>query len=238
MSQSRSDSVISPYLEVIGAEGEWTTAIDDFGFPAGKKKTVITDLTGKFPTPDHRVRIRTSMQIYWDQAFLSVGSPADELKTTAMDPGSADLHFRGFSREYRKGGRYGPHWFDYEDVSTEPRWQMLDGTFTRFGDVLPLLLESDDKYVVMGPGDEATITFDAGATPRLPPGWKRDFLLYSVGWVKDADLNTATGNTVSPLPFHDMSRYPYGPDEAYPDDAGHRRFLGDYQTRRFEAEER
>ena len=103
-------------------------------------------------------------------------------------------------------------------------------------DVLPLLLEPDDRYVVMGPGDEATIAFEAGGTPELPRGWRRDFLLYSVGWVKDADLNTATGNTVSPLPFHDMSRYPYGPDEAYPDDADHRRFLAEYNTRRFEAE--
>jgi hypothetical protein len=122
-----------------------------------------------------------------------------------MDPASADLHFRGFSREYRKGGRYGPHWFEYEEVSTEPRWLPLEGTFTRFGDVQPLLLEPDDRYVVMGPGDEATIAFDARQLPSLPPGWRRDFLLYSVGWVKDADLNTATGNTVYPLPFHDMS---------------------------------
>jgi len=238
MSQSRSDSVISPYLEVIGAGGEWTRAIDDLGFPAGKRKTVIADLTGKFPTPDHRVRIRTNMQIYWDRVFFSVGSPSGELRTTAMDPVSADLHFRGFSREYRKGGRYGPHWFDYEEVSTEPRWLPLEGTFTRFGDVLPLLLESDDKYVVMGPGDEATIAFDAGPMPSLQQGWKRDFLLYSVGWVKDADLNTATGNAVSPLPFHDMSRYPYSSDEAYPDDENHRSFLGEYNTRRFETEER
>jgi hypothetical protein len=175
------------------------------------------------------------MQIYWDQAFLSVGSPRGELKTTVMVPVSTDLHFRGFSREYRKGGRYGPHWFDYEEVSTEPRWLALEGSFTRFGDVLPLLLESDDKSVVMGPGDEATIAFDAGRMPSLEPGWRRDFLLYSVGWVKDADLNTATGNTVSPLPFHDMSRYPYGPDEAYPDNEDHRGFLTEYNTRRFEA---
>ncbi len=235
MSQSRRDSVFAPYLEVIGAGGEWTRAIDDLGFPAGKKKTVIADLTGMFPTPDHRVRIRTNMQIYWDRVFFSVGSPTQELKMTAMEPASADLHFRGFSREYRKGGRYGPHWFDYAKVSTEPRWLALEGAFTRFGDVLPLLLASDDRYVVMGPGDEATIAFDARRLPPLPPGWRRDFLLYSVGWVKDADLNTATGNSVDPLPFHDMSRYPYGPDEAYPDDEDHRSFLGEYQTRRFEA---
>jgi hypothetical protein len=31
-----------------------------------------------------------------------------------------------------------------------------------------------------------------------------------------------------------MSRYPYGPDEVYPDDADHRSFLSEYNTRRFE----
>src|ERR1019366_3172756 len=59
-----------------------------------------------------------------------------------------------------------------------------------------------DRYVVMGPGDETTLQFDAAASPALPPGWRRDFLLYTDGWIKDADLNTALGNTVGPLPFH------------------------------------
>ncbi len=29
--------------------------------------------------------------------------------------------------------------------------------------------------------------------PEVPEGWKRDFLVHSVGWVKDGDLNTAEG---------------------------------------------
>ena len=233
MSQSSRYPVIAPYLEVVGPDGRWMRAIDDLGFPAGKSKTVVADLTGRFPTADHRVRIRTNMQIYWDRVFFSVGSPTAELRTTALDPASADLHFRGFSREYRKGGRYGPHWFDYADVSSAARWLPLDGAFTRFGDVRPLLLDSDNRYVIMGPGDEATITFDGRRLPPVQPGWSRDFLLYTVGWVKDADLNTATGSSVAPLPFHAMSSYPYGPDESYPDDEAHRAFLSEYNTRRF-----
>ena len=35
------------------------------------------------------------------------------------------------------------------------------GAFTRFGDVLPLLRAPDDQYVIMAPGDEATLQFDA-----------------------------------------------------------------------------
>jgi hypothetical protein len=95
----------------------------------------------------------------------------------------------------------------------------------------PLLGREDDMYVVMGPGDETTVDFEAAALPELPAGWRRDFLLYSVGWIKDSDLNTARGTTVEPLPFHAMSRYPYGPGESYPGDEAHRRFVETYLTR-------
>jgi hypothetical protein len=133
---------------------------------------------------------------------------------------------------YRKGGRYGPFWFDYGDVSVEPRWLGLRGLFTRFGDVRELLERADDMYAVFGPGDEITVEFDAGRAPPLPAGWRRDYLLYSDSWLKDADLNTGTGQTVEPLPFHAMTRYPYGADESYPSDAEHRRYRKRYNTRR------
>jgi hypothetical protein len=38
---------------------------------------------------------------------------------------------------------------------------------------------------------------------------------------KDGDANTAFSQTVEPLPFHAMSRYPY-PPERCPEDASHR----------------
>jgi hypothetical protein len=132
---------------------------------------------------------------------------------------------------YRKGGRYGPFWFDYADASTEPRWLRLGGRFTRFGDVTRLLEWADDMYVVFGPGDEITVEFAADDTPPLPAGWRRDFLLYSDSWLKDADLNTGTGQTVEPLPFHGMSRYPYGAEQSYPTDPEHQQYLRRYNTR-------
>jgi len=89
-------------------------------------------------------------------------------------------------------------------------------------------------YVIMAPGDEATLTFDANAAPPLRAGWTRDFLLYTDAWLKDSDRNTARGGTVRPLPFHGMSRYPYGSDEAYPTDAEHTRYMEAYNTRRVE----
>lgn len=230
LSQQRNVKLLSPSLEV-RSNGGWVTAIRDIGFPSGKDKTIAIDLTGKFPTADHRVRIRTNMQIYWDQAFIAGDGAANPVKVTTLAPVSADLHYRGFSRMYRKGGRYGPYWFDYDDVSEESPWRRIEGAFTRFGDVLPLLQHPDDMYVIMGPGDEITVQFDASSASTLPRGWKRDFLLYTDGWIKDSDLNTAFGTTVEPLPFHGMTEYPYAAGESYPTDAEHQRYLKEYNTR-------
>ncbi|MDQ3698478.1 MAG: FG-GAP-like repeat-containing protein [Gemmatimonadota bacterium] len=231
LSQQSELKVMSPRLEVRDAKGQWTTAIANIGFPSGKDKTIVIDLTGKFPTSDHRVRIRTNMQIYWDQAFVSSDVSAAPVRITELQPVSADLHFRGYSRMYRRGGRYGPHWFDYDDVSREHPWRPIEGAFTRYGDVLPLLRTADDMYVIMAPGDEVTMQFDAASAKTLLPGWKRDFLLYTDGWIKDADLNTAFGNTVEPLPFHGIEAYPYAPGESYPADSAHQRYLREYNTR-------
>ena len=231
LSQQSSIKLATPSLEVRDASGRWRTAIASIGFPSGKDKTMVVDLAGKFPTADHHVRIRTNMQIYWDQAFVARDLASNAAKITTLAPLSADLHSRGFSRMYRKGGRYGPYWFAYDDVEKESPWRPIEGAFTRFGDVLPLLRDPDDMYVIMGAGDEATIQFDASSANSLPPGWKRDFLLYTDGWIKDSDLNTAFGTTVGPLPFHGVKAYPYRSAEAYPTDPRHQRYLREYDTR-------
>ena len=215
----------------VGRTGLKVQAVTDLSFPSGKDKTTVVELDGLFPTEDHHVRIRTNLQIYWDQAFVAYEHDDVPMRVTELTTRSADLHFRGFSRMYRKGGRYGPHWFAYDDVTEESPWRPIEGAFTRYGDVLPLLADPDDRYVVMAPGDEMTVEFDAVGADELPAGWRRDFLLYTVGWIKDADHNTAFGNTVEPLPFHGIEQYPYAEGEAYPDDAEHRRYLEQYNTR-------
>ena len=231
LSQQTALETTMPSLEVRDARGNWKTAIASIGFQSGKDKMIVVDLSRIFPTSDHHVRIRTNLQIYWDQAFVGRDRQRDDVRISTLDPLSADLHFRGYSRTYRKGGRYGPWWFDYDSVSKDSPWRPIEGAFTRFGDVLPLLRASDDMYVIMAPGDEMTLQFDASSAAKLPPGWKRDFLLYTDGWIKDSDLNTAYGTTVEPLPFHAIKQYPYATGESYPTDSAHQRYLREYDTR-------
>jgi hypothetical protein len=224
--------VVSPQLQVKDKHGKWVTVIPGLGFPMGKDKTMIVDLSGKFLSKDHRVRIITNMEIYWDEIFFAAKAGPAEVKATRLEPVTADLHYRGFSKLYRKGGPYGPHWFDYSEVTTGQKWRDLIGNYTRFGEVSPLLTTVDDQLVIMNSGDEMTVTFDASRLPPLKKGWKRDFLIFSNGWIKDGDFNTAHGKTVDPLPFHDMTMYPYGAEQSFPSDAMHQQYLRTYNTRK------
>ena len=230
LSQSDELTIRHPSLEVINENGDWEEVVTNIGFPAGKNKTMIIDLSDKFLSSERKVRIWTNMEIYWDYIFFA-RDESIEPEMTVMYPQSADHHYRGFSKKFRKGGRYGPHWFDYGEVSAGQKWRDLTGTYTRYGDVTALLLEADDMYIIANAGDETTISFDTAGLPGLQNGWRRDFLIYSVGWVKDGDLNTALGQTVAPLPFHDMSRYPFGEDEHYPMTWKHQEYQEKYNSR-------
>ncbi|MBP1666787.1 MAG: hypothetical protein H6Q23_1647, partial [Bacteroidetes bacterium] len=237
ISQSDEIAVTPPLIQVLNKKGEWVTVTGSVGFPMGKDKTVITGLSGKFLSEDHRIRIRTNMEIYWDHIFFAEDLPGAPVVKNVLKPSGADLHYRGFSEPFRKGSRYGPHWFDYSVVEKGPKWRDLTGNYTRFGDVLPLLSESDNKYTITNAGDETTVSFNAAELPPLDKGWKRDFLIRSVGWVKDGDLNTAFGNTVLPLPFHGMKSYPPSESDTYPDTPELQKYNREYNTRVVTADE-
>ncbi|HEX6209615.1 MAG TPA: hypothetical protein VF136_02490, partial [Methylomirabilota bacterium] len=85
----------------------------------------------------------------------------------------------------------------------------LEGYHTRFGDVRELLLQVDDRYVIMNAGDELAVRFPASAPPAA--GQVRDFVFVSDGWEKDGDFNTTFSRTVLPLPTHDTGRYDRAP---------------------------
>ena len=235
ISQAEQYKPVPPSLQVINAKGEWQTVINSIGFPMGKNKTVIVDLTGKFLTNDRRIKISTNMQIYWNHIFFSPCDPTAQVVMSDIKLLNAGLQFRGYSAGFRKG-IYGPHWFDYYNVSKGQKWRDLTGYYTRYGDVLPLLLKGDDKYIIANAGDEVSLEFDAKGLPELPHGWQRDFLIYSEGWVKDGDLNTTTGQTVLPLPFRAMSSYPYGDNESYPAGKEYEDYRKEYNTRKVDTE--
>lgn len=230
-SQSKGHQLIAPYLQVKDAAGRWVTVIEDMGMPAGKPKTIAVDLAGRFRSASREVRIVTNMCVYWDEIFAAENARSPETRLTEMLPARAGLRFRGFSALRIDPERRQPERFDYGRVQPVSNWNPTPGLYTRYGEARELLAAVDDRFVIMGSGDELRLEFAASALPPLAPGWTRDFLIYVDGWAKDVDANTAFGGSVEPLPFHAMRAYPYGPGEHYPDDAVHNQYRREYNTR-------
>lgn len=219
-----------PYLQVRDAQGRWQTVIADMGMPSGKTKTIAVDLSGKFLSPSREIRIVSNLCVFWDEIFLGVEARKPEIRLTELRLDVADLAFHGFSRVRVHPERRQPEHFEYLPASLTSAWNPTPGLYTKYGDVRALLQTADDRFVIMGSGDEIRLRFKAGGL-QLPAGWTRDFLLRVEGWAKDSDPNTAYSQTVEPLPFHGMSQYPYAARERYPDDSGHAEYREQYNTR-------
>ena len=231
--QETRQGLIPPYLQVRDTQGNWKTVIEDMGMPDGKPKTIAVDLTGKFLSASSReVRIVTNMCVYWDEIFLGESSDAPQVTQTRVPTVTADVRFRGFSASKIHPERKQPETFYYEPHSELSYWNPTpEGRYTRYGDVLPLVENADDRFVLMGAGDELRLQFNGAALPPVAQGFRRDYLLKVDGWAKDRDANTAFSQSTDPLPFHGMSSYPYPASEHYPETPETRRYRTAYNTR-------
>jgi hypothetical protein len=231
VSQDPAIRVIPPTLYVGDGKGGWVEADRTVGLPAGKRKTIVLDLSGKLQGGDHRVKLTTTCEIRWDAAFFTSGEVEAPVMQTEAPLVEADLRERGYGPVYQEVPE-GPYLYDYQrPLRQNPAWAEMAGAYTRLGDCAELLRGVDDRYAIVGPGDELRLTFSGHSLPPLRPGWKRDFVVRSDGWTKDSDPNTVTGETVAPLPFHGMKRYPYGPDEHFPNTAAQRAWMKEWNTR-------
>ncbi|MEO6804007.1 MAG: FG-GAP-like repeat-containing protein [Granulicella sp.] len=219
-------------MEVADGRGGWRVVRPNLGFPAGRKKICLIDLTDVFqPGAPHRLRLRTNLEIYWDSIEWAQGLPATPLKIDRSTPTVADLHYRGFSTIHQANAS-SPEIPDYYHLlSTSGIWRDLSGFYTRFGDVRSLLANADDRYVIMNAGDEMALRF--AAPPPPPAGWVRDYVLAGDGWIKDGDYNSAYSQIVMPYPYHARRNYD-GPPSSLEKDWMYQHHKQDwltYQTR-------
>jgi len=246
---------IAPYVEAQGADGKWKRVIDDMGFPAGGPRTMTADLTGRLPKGTQKIRITTNLQIYWDNILINRtpqsaanGCPTSGrgcqkwgfgTKSVRLTPISllrADLEFHGYPYKV-EGLPPGNVHYIYEKASATGPYTRPLGTYTKYGDVLPLLTATDDKLAVFGSGDEVRLDFDPSQLPALPLGWVRDYFFAANGYEKDMDFYAAEGNYVAPLPFLSMGEYPYPPKKSFPLDDTHINYLLEYNTRHMSGNE-
>jgi hypothetical protein len=142
---------------------------------------------------------------------------------------NTDLNFHGYPRQIENQPP-GNVQYRYEEVSRTGPYARQAGTYTRYGDVKPLLSSNDDRFAIFGSGEGVALEFDPAKLPPLPKGWTRDYFFHAEGYEKDMDFYAAEGNTVEPLPFRSMGTYPY-PGKRYPLDAAHMKYLLKYNTR-------
>jgi len=212
-------------------DGAWVEVFHEVGYPAGIRHMMTLDVTGKVLPGDRRIRISSNMELYWDRIFMAPILRDVELTVQEVPVKSANLHFFGYPREYSPDGRR-PNLFDYDNVDRAVPWKLMEGNYTRYGEVAELLTEADDCYVVMARGEELTLRFSADAFGPVPSGCRRSFIFKTDSFCKDMDLYSAYPDTVEPLPFHSMSNYPYQANEKYPDDEERQEYRRRFNTRR------
>ncbi|MEO0126695.1 MAG: S8 family serine peptidase [candidate division WOR-3 bacterium] len=212
--------VQNPTVEVYN-NGKWHK-IKSCGMPAGHKKVVtypLFDENGKsiFKSKDHKLRITFYHEVYLDKIWITTDTN-NNYRVAELTPISADLHYYGSSAYVSDDGEY-PGEFDYA-TKVQVDYAEAAGYYTRYGDVLTLLQEGDNKFVIMKSGDEIKLTFDAQELPPLPDGWKRDFIFATKGFYKAIRPGRAYAYSVDPLPFYGMRAdlsangvgyYPYDP---------------------------
>ncbi len=216
-------------LEVQDGSGNWVLvpyAIKEVYSPKERGNAYLVDITNIFRIYNinsFKFRLSFLYKVYLDALYFD--TTADQPVTlTELPLQSAELGYYGFSR--KTDGEL----FDYiyGDIVTRGT-SYFSGAYTRYGDVTPLLTQTDDKFVIFAGGEELSVRFAADAA--VPEGKARKYLLYANGYYK-ATGNTNITHTVLPLPFAAMSNFPYNTAvENYPADAGHQQYQQDYNTR-------
>jgi len=227
---------VAPYVEGQDVNGKWVRVVDDMGFPAGGARTITADLTDKLPQGTRRVRITTNLQIYWDNILVNRTAQGQKSRLTPVPLARADLRYHGFPLKLENQPP-GNVLYVYEKTSPTGPYTRPAGTYTRYGDVRPLLTGYDDRLAVFGSGDEVALDFDPTKLPALPKGWVRDYFFVANGYEKDMDFYAAEASTVQPVPFRSMGTYPYPKGRSFPLDDSHVDYFLNYNTRHLSGNE-
>ena len=207
-------------LEVPAEDGTgWTVVWPEFGYMAGKPRTMAIDLSpyldGMRDGDRWRFRLSSNLAVYLDQAFVARDVSAGRLQVTEVHPSAAELRYLGFPREYSPDGAH-PLLYDYEQRDTTSDFKALAGLYSAYGDVLDLVSRRDDRFAIYGRGEEVAFSFPVAAFPAVDPGESATWLLRAKGYCKDMCPLTSYPTTLAPLPFESMTEYPpaeaLGPD--------------------------
>jgi hypothetical protein len=202
------------YMEVLNSQGNWIQVPPNRQIPIPGDyipRTFAVDLNGLFPIDGNEYKIRLTN--FWNVTFDYIGidiTPQENITINEIFP-EATLE---------------P--LDFATTNTN-----ASGNFTKYGDVSELLLEADDKFVIGIQGDKVSLKFPTTELKPLEEGMQRSFFVFVASWFKDEYGNWGYGFefTVDPLPFQDMSGFPYPSTESYPSTEEYLNYLKEWNTR-------
>jgi hypothetical protein len=202
----------APYMEVMDGNGNWVRVPKDRQMPTPSDyvpRNFAVDLTGLFPADvsEYKIRITNFFNVTFDYIGIDT-TPQENIKVQRINA-DATLH----------------------QVVTSH--SSSTGDFTRYGDVTQLVLEEDDMFVIGRQGDQVSLRFPTASLSPLENGMERDYFIFVACWFKDPPGSWGYGfeYTVDPLPFRNMSGFPYPATESYPYDEAHLQYLREYNTR-------
>ncbi len=226
-----------PYLEVEQDDGSFRRVLE-LSPPRGDRKAICVDLRGvQFPTGRYRMRVwigTNDSNGMWlvDRMRLSEARPA-AIRVREISASRAELGFSGAPTRLAANDPTRSRLSIDDGQGALLDRHRTFGRFTRYGDVRPLIGESNDMFVVMRQGDGLELEFDGVEAP--PEGCALTAFLYTDLVFKPRRLpgTIATERTVrvEPLPWHGMDRYGTAAQGAYPDDEAHARYLAEWNTR-------
>jgi hypothetical protein len=205
--------MLAPTMEILAADGTWIMAPQTRQIPLPSDynaRTFTVDLTGLFPqdVTEYVVRLTNFWNVTYDYIGIDT-TPQQDITITTLKPSSAM-----FSQ----------------------LWETLSestGAFTRYGDVTELLQNTNDMFVIGRQGDQVNLQFCIKDLPEPDEGMERDYFFVVACWFKDPPDAWGYGFTftVDPLPFLNMTGFPYTNAEGYPYDATHLEYINKYNTR-------
>jgi hypothetical protein len=181
-------------------------------------RTFAVELNGLFPADVTEYKIRITN--FWNVTFDYIGidiSPQANITVNEILPTAT-----------------------FEPLQYADTTSTASGMFTKYGDVTELLLEADDMFVIGMQGDRIALKFPTSSLPPLEDGTERSFFLFVASWFKDTPDNWGYGFdfTVEPLPFQNMSGFPYPDTESYPTSEEYTQYLQEWNTRAFNLPEK
>lgn len=215
-------------VQVKNANGNWVEIYNknDLGSDGTPRLRTI-DLTGKFLSNDYHVKV--GFDTMYMNYFAVDTSAQVPVTVHTYSPTKAELGFRGFTKINHDP--YIDH--DYNIVTKNPEgiFKPQFGNFTKYGDVSPLLENSNNQFVIMKGGDHMDIEF-----PYVSPaeGMVRSFVLDNDAWYKHASNEgiDLLGKTVNPLPYQGMTSYTANTN-GYPMTDENSSYLNTWNTRAY-----